>query len=132
MNRILQWTVKIYLHFFFVLLISFLLKLCRNQFHLINEFIFFKTTKILCFCSACLYSAVILKISFYFSGQVRIIAATSPHIYEEDSDDQICTSRARPKSNYLLNQYYIRNENLLFFRYKVHSLLDVKFLCILR
>jgi WD repeat-containing protein 23 len=31
------------------------------------------------------------------SGQVRIIAATSPYMYEEDSDDQFCASRVRPK-----------------------------------
>ncbi|XP_054719649.1 DDB1- and CUL4-associated factor 11-like [Uloborus diversus] len=31
------------------------------------------------------------------SGQVRIIAASSPHLYEEDSDEDLCSSRTPPK-----------------------------------
>ncbi|GIY13644.1 hypothetical protein CEXT_754141 [Caerostris extrusa] len=34
------------------------------------------------------------------SGQVRIIAATSPHLYHETTDDEFSTNRAPPKGTF--------------------------------
>ncbi|PRD25735.1 UNVERIFIED_CONTAM: hypothetical protein NCL1_40077 [Trichonephila clavipes] len=41
------------------------------------------------------------KVNFFNGGQVRIIAATSPHLYNEGSDEELTSSRSPPKVHLL-------------------------------